>query len=195
MEPDKKHRVCPVEHAGVLDFFFRRLLQNPRKILQPYVKEGMTALDLGCGPGFFTLEMARLAGNAGKVIAADLQEGMLAIVRKKMQNSDMADRVKLHLCRPEGIGLSEKCDFILVFYMLHEVPETLAFFKEIKALLKAGGKVLIVEPKWHVSQNDFLESIAILKQAGFEVSAEPKIRFSRTIVIGNADAREPGKRL
>ena len=45
MKPDKKNRVCPVEKAGVLDFNIRKWLQNPRRILQPYIKEGMTALD------------------------------------------------------------------------------------------------------------------------------------------------------
>ena len=188
MNKDKKHRVCPAECAGVLDFTFRKWIHNPKKILRPYVKEGMTALDLGCGPGFFTVEMARLVGKTGKVIAADLQEGMLALVRKKIQKSAMADIVKFHLCRPEGTRLSEKFDFILVFYMLHEVPDPWLFLREIKNLLKPAGKVLLVEPKWHVSRDEFLESIGIMKQAGFAVLAAPKILFSRTIVIKNSGA-------
>ena len=194
MEADKKHRLCPVEHAGVLDFVFRRLLQNPRRILRPYVQEGMTALDLGCGPGFFTMEMARLVGQTGKVTAADLQQGMLAIVRKKTEHSVLAERVKLHLSRPDGIGLAEKFDFILVFYMLHEVPDPLLFLLEIKNLLKASGSVLLVEPKWHVSRDEFLNSIGKMKQAGLAAAAEPKIRFSRTIVLHHAAAPESGSR-
>jgi len=188
MNEEKKHSVCPVEKAGILEFTFRKWLQNPQKMLRPYVNEGMTVLDLGCGPGFFTMEMARRVGKTGKVIAADLQEGMLAIVRKKTQDSAMADVVKLHLCRPEGIGLTEKCDFILVFYMLHEVPEQLNLFNEIRALLKPQGKVLIVEPKWHVSQSEFLESIRKMKQAGLAVLEEPGIRFSRAVVVWNPGA-------
>jgi ubiquinone/menaquinone biosynthesis C-methylase UbiE len=188
MNADKKNRICPVERAGMLDFNIRKLIHNPKKILRPYIKEGMTVLDLGCGPGFFTMEMARLVGKTGKVIAVDLQEGMLAIVRKKIQNSAMAGIVKFHLCRPEGTGLSEKFDFILVFYMLHEVPDQLAFLREIKGLLKPDGNVLLVEPKWHVSQGEFLKSINIMKQAGYAVLAEPKIRFSRSVVINSSDA-------
>jgi len=140
------------------------------------------------------MEMARLVGETGKVIAADLQEGMLAIVRKKIQNTILVDRVKLHLCLPEGTGLSEKFDFILVFYMLHEVHDPLFFLREIKGLLKASGNVLLVEPKWHVSQDEFLKSIGKMKQAGLAVAAEPKIRFSRTIVLQHAAARESGSR-
>ena len=183
MKVEKKHRVCPVEHAGVLDFIFRKWIHDPKKILQPYIKEGMTVLDLGCGPGFFILDMARLVGKTGRVIAADLQEEMLAMVREKIQDTPEAGRVKYHLCRPEATGLSEKFDFILIFYMLHEVPDQAAFLKEIGSLLKPGGKVLIAEPKWHVSADDFLQSGAIMKQAGFAVSTEPRILFSRTIVV------------
>ena len=195
MNEEKKHRVCPVEKAGMLDFTLRKWFQNPEKILRPYVQEGMTALDLGCGPGFFTLPMARLVGKTGKVIAADLQEGMLAIVRKKIQKSDLTDIVKLHLSRPEGIGLAEKCDFILIFYMLHEVPDPVKFLREIRSLLKPEGRVLIVEPKWHVTQNDFQESIGLMKQAGLDILAEPRIRFSRAVVAGLAGAQQPGNRL
>ena len=53
-------RVCPVEIAGGLDNRFRRLLQNPQKILVNYVQEGMTALDLGCGSGFFSVEKLKI---------------------------------------------------------------------------------------------------------------------------------------
>ena len=70
-------KVCPVERAGRLNNSIRRWFQNPEKILQPYIKEGMIVVDLGCGPGFFTVDMARLVGTSGRVIASDLEEGML----------------------------------------------------------------------------------------------------------------------
>ncbi len=61
-----KSKVCSVELAGGLDNKFRRFLQNPQKILKPYLKEGMTVLDLGCGPGFFTIEIAKMIGSFRK---------------------------------------------------------------------------------------------------------------------------------
>jgi len=183
MNPDKKNRICPVEKAGVLDFAFRRLLQNPGKILRPYVNEGMTALDLGCGPGFFTQEMARLVGSSGKVIAADLQQGMLDIVKAKLRNTAWADRIEFHQCLPDGIGLAKKCDFVLVFYMLHEVPDQARFLAEIHSMLKPGGRVLLAEPKWHVTPKEFLYAVAVMEQAGFMVLERPDIRFSRTVVL------------
>lgn len=189
METDKKHRICPVEKAGILDFAIRRLLQNPNKILRPYIKEGMTVLDLGCGPGFFTVEMAKLAGSSGKVTAADLQPGMLEKLQAKIQDTSLAKRIRFHQCLPDRIGLSGKFDFILIFYMLHEVPDQGAFLPEIKELSAAGGKILLAEPKWHVTHDEFMAAIAAMEQAGFAVLGQPKIRFSRAMVIGNRAAQ------
>ena len=81
----KGDRVCPVERAGTLDSTFRRWLQNPEKILRPYLREGMTAVDLGCGPGFFTVDMAIIVGDTGRVIGSDLQEGMLRKLADKIE--------------------------------------------------------------------------------------------------------------
>lgn len=186
MNTGKKHRVCPVERAGVLEFAWRKWLQDPNTILRPYVRTGMTVLDLGCGPGFFTLEMARLAGDSGKVIAADLQEGMLDKLRAKIQQPALASRIQFQRCLPDRIGLAEKCDFILVFYMLHEVPDQGSFLRELRSLLKAGGKVLLAEPAWHVSRGEFRAALARMEQAGFAVLESPRIRFSRAVILAAA---------
>ncbi|MCU0848462.1 MAG: class I SAM-dependent methyltransferase [Spirochaetes bacterium] len=186
MEPDRKNRVCPAEHAGALDLNIRRLFHDPGKMLKPYIREGMTVLDLGCGPGFFTMEMARLAGKSGKVTAADLQEDMLKILRKKIDGAGLADTVRLHKCGSDGTGLSVENDFILVFYMLHEVPDQEAFLREIRTLLKRDGKALIVEPKFHVSKNDFVKVKDMIRRTGFEIIEEPGVFFSRAVVIKSA---------
>ena len=181
-----KKRVCPVEYAGVLDFSLRKLIQNPRKILRPYISEGMTVLDIGCGPGFFTMEMAKIVGISGKVIAADLQEGMLRKLEDKIRNTEFQNIIQLHKCGEDKIGLSEKVDFVLVFYMLHEVPDQIRFFKEISTLLKPDAKIMIVEPLFHVSKNDFASLIESVRGLGFKLIDRPKIFFSRAIVIGIA---------
>ncbi|MCX6554157.1 MAG: class I SAM-dependent methyltransferase [Candidatus Aminicenantes bacterium] len=194
MEPDKKHRVCPVEHAGVLSFALRKWLHNPKRILRPHVKAGMAVLDLGCGPGFFTLEMARLAGKTGKVVAADLQAGMLEKARKKLADAGLAAAVTFHLCRAAAIGLAEMFDFILVFYILHEVPDQAIFLGEIRSLLKPGGRALLAEPTFHVGRDDFQKSIAIMKQVGLKVETGPSIRFSRTVILRDAGILDQGKK-
>ncbi len=74
MIKEKRPHVCPAELACSLDNSIRRLVHKPGKILEAYIKKEMTVLDLGCGPGYFTIELANLGGDGGKVIARSSAE-------------------------------------------------------------------------------------------------------------------------
>ena len=185
----RSNRVCPVERAGSLDSRIRRWLQNPQKILGPYVREGMTVLDIGCGPGLFSIEMAQMVSKSGRVIAADLQEGMLNKLREKIQGTELEDRITLHKCPQNRIGVSDKVDFILAFYMLHEIPDQQQFFAEIQTKLKSDGLALIVEPPFHVSKKAFEETIGKARNAGLTPVERPKVFLSKAVVLKN-DAKE-----
>ncbi|MCP4132201.1 MAG: class I SAM-dependent methyltransferase [bacterium] len=179
----KSDRVCPVEHANSLDGKLRRFFQNPEKILSPYISEGMTVLDTGCGPGFFSIEIANMVGESGKVIAADLQQGMLDIVKKKVQNTALEKRIVLHKCDSDKIGVMEKVDLVLAFYMLHEVPDQKVYLQEMKSILKPGGKLLVIEPKFHVTKKKFAVLKQDCKEMGFEPIEEPKVFMSRAVLL------------
>jgi ubiquinone/menaquinone biosynthesis C-methylase UbiE len=180
---EKRHRICPVEIAGHLDSRFRRWLQNPKKILRPYIENGMTVLDMGCGPGFFSMDMAQLVGPSGRVIASDLQQGMLQKIKNKIQGTELEKRFTLHQCEANKIGISQPVDFVLIFYMLHEVPNQEKFLKEIRSILKPNGQVLIVEPPFHVSKRAFEETIRKARKAGLALVERPKVCFSKTAVF------------
>lgn len=180
---DKKTRICPVEKAGTLDNRIRRWLQDPKKILHPYIKEGMTVLDFGCGPGFFSVDMAHMVGESGRVIAADLQEGMLHKVRDKIKGTEIENRITLHKCEENKIGISENIDFVLAFYIIHEVINKEEIFTEIETILKPNGQLLIVEPPFHVSKSAFEETIRKAKAAGFTEVERPKIIFNNAVIL------------
>jgi len=180
---DKNNRVCPVERAGSLDNKIRRWLQNPRKILSPFIEEGMTVLDLGCGPGFFSIDMAQMVGKSGRVIASDLQEGMLQKLKEKIQGTELEERITLHKCQKNRIGVLENVDFVLAFYMVHEVPNQEEFFNEIGAILKPNGQIFIVEPPFHVSKKSFEETIRTARGAGFTPAERPKVLLSKTMIL------------
>ena len=180
---DPANRVCPVERAGGLDTLLRRLIQNPHRLLKLYLHNGMTVLDMGCGPGFFTIPMAEMVGPTGRVIAADLQQGMLDLVRKKVQTKPLKDRITLHLCQPMDSGIKTKVDFILAFYLVHEVPNQEMFFSEMAATLKPGGQFLIVEPIFHVSRSDFLATIHFAHTSGLIEKHHPRIFMSRSVLL------------
>jgi len=183
MNTNKQNHICPVERAGALDGSLRKLMHNPQKILKPYIKAGMTVLDVGCGPGFFSVEIAKLLNGEGKVIAADVQKGMLNIIKEKIKGTDLEQRIELHQSDFERIGVVEKVDFVLAFWMIHEVINQEKFFDELTSILKTNGLMLIIEPKFHVTKTKFGTMMNKLKEIGFSTIESPKVFFSRAVVL------------
>ncbi len=170
METTKSHNshVCPHKFAFMLDNWIRRLFQHPSKILKGYINPGDTVMDAGCGPGFFTIDMAKMVGPEGRVIAVDLQPDMLAATLKKAARKGVAKQVAAHQCTADRIGFDEPVDFILAYYMVHETPGPAAFFKEARAMLKEGGRLLVVEPRMHVSKTAFEAMVGVAEKTGLK---------------------------
>jgi ubiquinone/menaquinone biosynthesis C-methylase UbiE len=144
----------------------------------------MTVLDVGCGPGFFSIELAKLVGESGRVIAVDLQQGMLDRLLDKIKGSAFEERIKLVKCAQDNITVSGAVDFILTFYMVHEVPDKENFFRQLVNLLKDQGQYLIVEPKlFHVSQKEFQATLSIAQHNGFEIHKGPRLLASWSAVL------------
>ncbi|HWQ66906.1 MAG TPA: class I SAM-dependent methyltransferase [Methanospirillum sp.] len=175
---------CTPWTVTMLDNLFRRFLQNPQKILGKFIRPGMTVLDIGCGPGFFTLPMAKMVGPGGKVIGIDVQKEMLDLVMQKSEQLNMGNRIQVHQCNPDAIGIHQKADFILSFYMVHEVPDRDAFFTEVAGLLAPEGKYLVVEPFFHVSSDAFNDTLVSATKAGLRVEQRPNYRLSHAALLG-----------
>jgi ubiquinone/menaquinone biosynthesis C-methylase UbiE len=109
------------------------------------------------------LQQAKLVGKAGKVIAADLQQKMLDKMAGKIRGTDIEKRIEAHLCQADRIGISGKVDFILAFWMVHEVPDQQRMFDELKSMLNPGGKIWIIEPRFHVTRKAFNKMITRLE--------------------------------
>jgi ubiquinone/menaquinone biosynthesis C-methylase UbiE len=169
-------RVCPPWVGYLLLNPLRRVVEDPGRLLGPFIREGMTVLEPGCGMGFFTLPLARMVGPQGRVVACDLQEKMLSVLRRRAEKAALLDRIELRLADGGTLGLGDlagKVDLVTALHMVHEVPDRAAFFAEVRKTLKPEGKLLIVEPRGHVSQGQFVETVSAAEKAGFRVEASP----------------------
>jgi len=176
-------RVCPCWMCYTFDNPLRRLVHDPAKILGPYLREGMTALDVGCGIGYFTIGAAKLVGPSGRVIAVDLQQQMLDALKRRAERHHVADRVRLLRCEKDRLGVQEPVDFALTFWMVHEVQDVPRLMRELRACLKPGGHYLLVEPRWHVSASRFQSILAAAESAGFQLSGHPRVGLSHTALF------------
>jgi tRNA A58 N-methylase Trm61 len=169
----------------------RRLVQDPPKILKPYVKEGMTVVDIGSAMGFFTLPLARLVGAKGRVIAVDLQDKMIQSLRRRAARAGLADRIETRLCSSTSLGiddLASRVDVALAFAVLHEMPDSRVAIASIAQSLKDGGVFFCAEPTGHVSAEDFRKVIAGAQELGLEKTASHEVWHSHAAVLRKGTA-------
>jgi SAM-dependent methyltransferase len=175
--------VCPWWTCYLFDNPVRKLFHDPYEILSPYVKTGFTVIDIGPGMGYFTIPLLKLVGKEGKVIAVDIQEKMLAVLKRRAIKAGVDSRLITHLSKPDDFGLKEKADFIVAFWMLHEVTNQIKFLKDVKKLMKGTACLLIVEPRLHVTKMAFDRTIQLAEESGLKIRAYPAISLSRAILL------------
>ena len=175
--------VCPWQIVGTFDNVLRPLIHSPKRLFGQYVKPGMTVMDLGCGAGFASLGLARLVGDGGLVISADVQPEMLEMVRKRAARSGLSSTIRTHLCEHNCIGLDTELDFALAFWMIHEVPDTPAYLREVFEALKLGGIFYVAEPWIHTSRKALDRIVEEATRIGFLVLDRPRAFFSRAVVL------------
>ena len=185
---NSSYKVFPWWKARLLSsiLFLRRKRQDPEMILGDYISEDMAVADIGSGMGYFTIPMAQMVGERGKVVAVDLQKEMLSSLLKRAKKAGCEARIMPHTCRQESLDLEQwqsQFSFVLLFAVAHEVPDRMNLFQEISAAMKNKGQLLFAEPVGHVKQECFEESIQFACANGFEVIQRPEIKMSRAVLL------------
>jgi ubiquinone/menaquinone biosynthesis C-methylase UbiE len=129
--------------AIFLDNPIRRWLQPPSELVEKLsINPGDAVMDFGCGPGFYTIELAK---KARKVMAVDLSPEML----KKAQNKAVKKGVKnIEFLQSDGKNIKvedSSVDLILLVAVYHEVGESQTVLAEFRRILKPTGKLVIAE--------------------------------------------------
>jgi len=109
------------------------------------LSEGMVVLDAGCGPGRLTVPLARGVGPTGRVVALDIQPGMLNRARVKTEAAGHAN-VDFVTAGVADSGLTDNyCDREVLVTVLGEIPDRSGALAELFRVLKPGGILAIVE--------------------------------------------------
>lgn len=143
----------------------------------------MTVADTGCGTGFFSLALARMVGPDGRVFAVDVQAGALAKLEEKAEKLGLGSVIETWKCKADDIGRLPTVDFALSFYMAHETPDIDAYFARMVECIRPGGKMLLVEPRFHVSRSHFKEELAAAARAGFTPAGTPAVLGSLAALL------------
>jgi ubiquinone/menaquinone biosynthesis C-methylase UbiE len=109
------------------------------------VQLGQTLCDLGCGNGFYTLQLARLTGPDGRVLAVDIQKEMLDLLRRSMTKEKL-ENIEPILATPVDPKLPEgKLDLVLMVDVYHEISNPEAVLAAVRKSLKPTGRMVLVE--------------------------------------------------
>ena len=102
--------------------------------------------DIGCGPGYFTVPLAKYLFD-GKVFALDVQQEMLDAARKEIESIHLTN-VQFDLSQENKLPLEDEClDGAFAAFMIHETEKPRIFLKEINRCLRKGGWLALLE--WH----------------------------------------------
>jgi SAM-dependent methyltransferase len=146
----------------------------------------MTVLEPGPGMGYFTLEMTRLVGDSGRVVAVDVQPQMIERLKRRAAHAGVSGRLDARVAPAASMGLGElrgSVDFTLAFAVVHEFPDAGRFFAEVAAASKPGASLLLAEPSGHVKGAAFDSELQAAAQAGFTLIGRPAIRRNHTALL------------
>lgn len=163
----------------------RKLSHKPETIVGPYLKPGMKAVDYGSAMGYFSIPMAELVGDGGKVYCIDIQPEMLHKLSERAVKHGLSGIIRPVLVKKnEPLGfLYGLIDFVLLFAVAHEVNDQQKLFADLAAMLKPEAYLLFAEPSGHVTKTEFEQSLKYALQAGLIYSGDRKISRSMAVIL------------
>jgi ubiquinone/menaquinone biosynthesis C-methylase UbiE len=112
----------------------------------------------------------RLVGETGRVIAIDLQLKLMAVLAARSSATGLSDRIEMRLGAADRLNIEDlngTVDLALALYMAYETANPGRFFREVWRALKNESRLLVIEPRGHVTQREFEKTLATAKEAGF----------------------------
>jgi SAM-dependent methyltransferase len=168
---------CPSALSWLVDNPLRRAYMRP--VLDRIgIGRGERVLELGPGPGAFTVGAAERVGPEGRLIAVDIQPGMMAQVQQLVRQAGLT-HVEAHVASAHALPLDDgRVDRAFLITVLPEIPDRGRALAELHRVLRPGGVLSITE---EFSDPDYLflpETIRLVEAAGFRF----KERFGNVLV-------------
>ena len=137
------------------------------------LKPGMVVADIGAGSGYYASRIARRVGPTGRVLATDIQPGMIALLERRIASERLTNMTTV-LGAPDDPKLPpNSIDLAIMVDVYHELQDPQAFLQRLKPAFKPGGRLALLEFRKEDPKIPILEvhkmSVAEVKQ---EMEAE-----------------------
>ncbi len=145
MGPHKFHKFDPANAAGLLSEERAQILPPAEALALLRLRPGQVVADVGCGPGFLTIPIARRVQPGGEVIAVDIRPEMLELLRGRL-DAEGITHVRPLLSQESVLPLGDEgCDRVIAAFLLHELADPAASLSEIRRVLRPGGRGLAID--------------------------------------------------
>jgi ubiquinone/menaquinone biosynthesis C-methylase UbiE len=160
---------CPASFSWIVNNPIRRRYMKP--ILERVgIRPGERILELGPGPGAFSLDAARLLGGSGRLIAVDIQPEMIARLERRARAAGLAN-IESHIADAYHLPLPDSSvDRAFLVTVLPEIPDRARALAELRRVLKPGGVLSITEEFLYPDYLFASETIRIVESAGFHLA-------------------------
>ncbi len=109
------------------------------------LESGQTVCDLGCGNGFYTLPMAKAVGPGGRVLAVDIQEEMLTLLKARVAEAGFKNVETLLATARDPQLPPNSCDVVLMVDVYHEISHPQSVLTHVRRALKEDGVLILLE--------------------------------------------------
>jgi ubiquinone/menaquinone biosynthesis C-methylase UbiE len=146
----------------------RHILPIEQTLERFRLAEGDTVLELGPGPGYFSIEASQMIGLTGRLLCLDLQPSMAAILRGRLRSENatagqpvVGDATRLPLA-------TSSVDKAFVAVMFGEIPDRPAALTELRRVLKPDGVLGFCETFADPDYMFLSELVDLCRASGFE---------------------------
>jgi len=183
MANEKKLKPMPDVSFKCMTWFykFRDLVGYPQRRLKKIpLKEGMAVVDYGCGPGSYTIPIAKLVGPKGKVFAVDIQPLAIKMIKEKAARESLTN-VEAILVDSYSTGIQgSSIDLVLLLDTLHMINDRQALFRELHRLLKPDGLIFMDSGHMKMSRGrEIVENTGLftmVESRGHDMLVAPKAK-------------------
>jgi len=161
-----------------LEFRLRDLIRSPLKILQEAgIRDGMTVLDFGCGPGSFSPAAVRLVGSEGRVCALDIHPLAIRSLQRAAAKRDI-NNIQTMLAGSIAEIPRESIDVILLYDVLHDISDPTPVLAQMRRVLKPEGALSVSDH--HLEDEALLAAVTAGRVFMLASRGRWTYRFERT---------------